>query len=308
MTPQLDKLIQFSRNTKHTSLYEWSLHEASQSGEKLGSDLIPFDWTVRFSATRLRHFSDLKIRRVYREDGSSDSESRSSAFLVANLVFDAAYSASSKWSGTKLSMFGTDRLVTSATLRIEELAAESTAEECTVWGCPSYQTEIDYHLRTIPDTIEVYLRVSGSRFRELCALAESPVAQSLDLFLSRVDGFYSVWAPEIGTDSIKILTSVEDHVVLGAEDTIQPPRLGFVGDFQLSLTRHVDVRSDVLSQPGADEPASVPPPAPLALTEDGGVLEPKRTHEELLQVHKAVTALVVPAWIAVALLGLLLIF
>lgn len=308
MTSTLDKLIHFSRNTKHTSLYEWSLHEASQSGAKLSSDLIPFDWTIRFSASSLRLFSDLKISRVYREGTSSGTELRSSTFLVADLAFDAAYSSSSRWSGTKLSMFGTDRLVTTATLRIEELADESTVEECTTWGCPSYQTDIDFHLRTIPDTLEVSLRVSGPRFRELCTVAASPIAQSLDIYLSRVDGLYSVWSPEIGTDSIKILTDSEYHVVLAAEDAVQPPRLGVVGEFHLSLVRHAAVRSVVPSPAHEAEDGDVSVPALSAFTDDDRVIAAQRAQDSAARLHKAVAALAIPAWISVVLLGFLLVF
>ncbi|MBA3853142.1 MAG: hypothetical protein C0503_01935 [Gemmatimonas sp.] len=308
MTSKLDKLIQFSRNTKHTSLYEWSLHEASPSSEKLSSDLIPFDWTIRFSASSLKLFSDLKIRRVYREGSSSSTELRTSTVLVADLAFDSAYSASSKWSGTRLSMFGTDRLVTTARLRIEEVADESTVEECTIWGCPSYQTEVDFHLRTIPDTLEVSLRVSGPRFQELCAVAASPVAQSLDVYLSRVDGLYSVWAPEIGTDSIKILADSEYHVVLGAEDAVQPPRLGVVGEFQLTLVRHAAIRSIISSPADEADDRDVPVPALAAFTEDARVIAAQSAQDSVARVHKAVASLAIPAWICVVLLGLLLVF
>lgn len=308
MTSQPDKQIQFSRNTKHTRLYEWSLHEASQSGEKLGPDLIPYDWTTRFSATALRLLSELTQRRVYRDGGEDAVETHETEVLVAELAFDGEYSSSSDWSGTELSMFGTDRLIRTARLRIEEVNAEASVEECTVWGCPSYKTEIDFHIRTIPDTIEFHLRVSHARFLELRGLTSAPTTHSLDIYVAGVEGFYSVWSPEIGTDGIKILTATSEHAVKDSEDGITLPRLGKVGEFKLTLTRHAALqpipapKRSILDELDSEKPAALEQP------EHDQNPSPQELQSELLRLRSTVGALAVPAWILVALLFLIAIF
>jgi len=63
----------------------------------------------------------------------------------------------------------------------------------------------------------------------------------VDIFslrLGQVDGFYSEWSPAVSTSNIKILPKgSESEVVIPENCKIEPPRLGEVSEFSLSITQ-----------------------------------------------------------------------
>lgn len=303
----LERPIRFNRDSEHKSLYSWSLHEMSPAGEKLDRDLIPWSWTLRFAATGLRLHRDYRLERSRRVDGTVGSEQHTSVALGASLRLDSEYSSESRWSGTKLTMLGTEREVTEISLRVEPLASEAEVERCKLWGCPSYTTEIDFRDHTFPDMLQLQLSVTPSRFRELSELTTCPHPISLSVLISRVAGFYSDWSPAIGTDKVKILTNEEDHVVADApsgDGTLS--RLGDVGEFTLSLIQHAAVHTpDVTVE--SDEDASdfdAPSAADVVTTAEVEALQ--KVLRELAVTRRTVASIRTPMWIVVVLLGLLL--
>jgi hypothetical protein len=307
MKLNLERQIRFSRESEHSSLYQWSLNELSPSGERLDRDLIPWDWTLRFVASDLRLHSSYQLKRAFREDRTVGTERLISEALVARLRLDAAFSSESRWSLTTLSMLGTEREVSAISLRVESLASEDEGERCTLWGCPSYTTEIDFHDRTFPDTLQIQLSVAPSRFRDLCALTTRPHPILLSVMVSEVSGFYSDWSPAIGTDRVKILTGNDAHVVESAPGTdMALPRLGEVGEFTLELAQHAAVHAPSAVVETDEDTSDVEAPHTVVAVTTPEVDAAQKLLLELSHTRRAVAAMRTPVWIAVVLLGLLL--
>lgn len=309
MKYNLDRPIRFSRDAEHKSLYSWSLQELSTSGEKLSRDLIPWDWTLRFVAIGLRLHSEFGLKRIYGDESTPKMERHTSVALVAPLRLDKEYSSESRYRGTKMTMMGTDRELTSIGLRIEPLANEDEPERCTLWGSPSFTTDIDFRDHTTEDTLGIQLSVAPARFRELCELIRAPHPIALSVMVSRAAGIYSDWSPAIGTDSVKILTDREAHLVDSEpEGDLLVPRLGEVGAFELSVIQHAAVHAPKLLAEADDAELleDSPNAGVTATTPEFDAL--REVRGELAGARKSVASLSAPIWIAVVLLGLLLLF
>jgi len=306
----LDRAIRFSDLREHTNLYPWSLHELSSSGERLGRDLIPWDWTLRFEAHTFRLLSIWGLKRSLGDDGNPSVEWKESTVVVADLQFDAEYSSESRWSRTKLSMLGTEREISQVRLRVRALQNEEEGERCKLFGFPSYTSEIDFHNHTFPDTIEIEVAVSPLRLRTLCEIATYPHPISASITVSRVSGLYSEWSPAIGTDSVRILTADEAHVVEGApEGEGVLPRLGDVGEFELLLSRHSALNTRVVSTEDSEEDGLEVDPRRVGETVTTPELQAlQNLSRDAAVVRRAISSMKAPLWIAVILIGLLLIF
>ena len=80
--------------------------------------------------------------------------------------------------------------------------------------------------------------LSPQRFNNLAEIIKTQTVDIVQVRLERVSGFYSEWSPSISTSSVKILTGYDDHKVICADDCdITPPRLGQVGEFNLSMVK-----------------------------------------------------------------------
>ena len=102
----------------------------------------------------------------------------------------------------------------------------------------SYTTEIDFRDETTDDVVEIYLSLAPNRFNRLVELIKDRRADIVQIRLGRVSGFYSEWSPSISTKNIKILTALEDMKIIFPNNCeITPPRLGDVGEFNISITQ-----------------------------------------------------------------------
>lgn len=304
MTFNLEKLVRYCGDSEHKSLYAWSLQESSPAGESLGRNLIPWNWTLRFAANELRIVTSYQLTERFDDDGKRAVETRESSVIVANLRIDTEFSSEFREEGTKLSMLGSDREITDVSLRIEPAEAANAPERCTMWGYPSFTTEIDFRDHTLPDQLQVQLAVTPARFAELCGLARGLRTLSVNVMISHVSGLYSDWSPAIATDSVKILTQEEDHAVAdppSPNSTV--PRLGTVGNFDLEVIQHVPVYApeDALSEDDADAGDEV---SQMAATSTSPVPIDSETAQRLIReqeiTRKAIASLAVPLWTAVA--------
>jgi hypothetical protein len=304
MKINLDRSVRYCEDSEHKSLYAWSLQETSAVGERLGRDLIPWSWTLRFLASELRVHRSYHLAEHFEGAGNRSVEARESSALVAKLRMDRAFSSEFREKGTKLSMIGSDREITDVSLRIEPNKDGNASERCTIWGCPSYTTEIDFRDHTFPDQLQIQVSATPARFRELCGLVSASRALSVNVMISRASGLYSDWSPAIATDSVKILTQEEAHAVAelpGPNSSV--PRLGDVGDFELEVIQHLPVyapqedRSEVDAEPAGEmSQMAVTSAAPLATA----VETAQRLLREQEITRKSIASLAVPLWIAVA--------
>lgn len=234
----LDRKIKLSEELEYKNLYSWSLQELNEEGEKVGRDQVPWIWNLYFTASELRYSRSIDIE----QEGDSVEECTSPKAQEREIIYAILHPGicqDGRWleDDTSYSMFGTNRKIKQFGLRISKTEKDSD-EKCRVWGCVSYTTEVDFREETTDDTVEIYLSLSPDRFNDIADQIKSQRIDILQIGLGRVSGFYSEWSPSISTNKIKILAASNDQEVLSSEGCkIYPPRLGNVGEFNITLTR-----------------------------------------------------------------------
>ena len=230
--------VTLTTETEYKNLYEWCLQEFDNEGKQVGRDLIPYEYFADFKVTNLRYELSLEHRdqdRNWLSDSFENDEIKeqhleveSSEVIHADLV-PAEY----LFVTPSYSMIGTNRKVDRILLKIYK--AEKAY--CKVFGFISYSSEVDFHDVREDDFLQVSLGVSPDNFNELARIINSNVVSEASLRLSNVMGFYSQWSPRVSTNSIKILTSHKDDLMIhGLEDAaVEPPRLGTVEKFSFHL-------------------------------------------------------------------------
>lgn len=241
MDAHLDNKIRLNNKTEHESLYSWCLQEINSEGEQLGRDLIPWSWSFHFTASELRltnsfEFGELSLFGYDEVEPKEEPEFQDTEIIIATL--HPGICTDGKWleDDPSFSMLGTNRAITDFSLRINAVE-EGEKEYCDVWGCVSYTAEIDFRDETTPDTIQIYLGLSKNRFNKLAELISKKNVDVVRVGISRVSGFYSDWSPSITTNSVKVLARGSDQEIEIPEGCeIEPPTLGEVGKFDLTLT------------------------------------------------------------------------
>jgi hypothetical protein len=242
MDYHLEKQIRLNDKTEHKSLYSWCLEEIDSEGEKAGKDFIPWAWSFHFTASELRlnqgfGFGELSLFGNDEKEQEENKEQNFEDSEVITAILHAGICTDGKRleDDTRFSMFGTDRAITNFSLRIYKVENEEK-ERCQIWGGVSYTSEIDFRNETSPDSIEIHLALSEARFNKLAELISTNRIDSARIGLSRVSGFYSEWSPSISTRMVKVLTSGSEHEIIKSDGCdINPPRLGNIGKFDLTL-------------------------------------------------------------------------
>lgn len=234
MDYNIENKIQLSEEAEYKSLYKWSLQEFNSDGKQIGRDQIPCPWSLYFTASSLSHYSSIDINEHVDENDEGAAENESiSAILHSgtcrdgkNLEDDVYYS-----------MFGTKRTIKTFDLVIHKLKDENDKETCRMWGAVSYTCDVDFRDETTDDVVQIWTSLSPKRFDNLVEQIKSKCVDILRVRLSGVSGFYSDWSPSITAHSIKILTGSpkEQKVIIQEGGEINPPRLGHVNEFDLSI-------------------------------------------------------------------------
>lgn len=235
MDYNLENKILLSEESEYKSLYSWSLQELDKDGKKIGSDQIPWRWSMYFTASELRFDNSIE---VYYSANEEDKEpTREREIIVAMLHPGFCRDGETLEYDVTYSMFGTRRAIKEFRLVIERLANDNE-EKCSIWGGVSYTAECDFREETVDDSIIITLLLRPERFNKLADLVKSRSIDMAEIYLSAVSGLYSDWSPSITTGRVKVLTAHKEHVVIKKDDCkIDPPRLGEVGEFRLSLTQ-----------------------------------------------------------------------
>ena len=236
MDYHLEREIILNNEAEHGGLDEWSLEEFDSEGVKIISNQIPWDWSFRFFISELR----LTQGVGFFEDEEDEVEKKEWKFQGSEAIFanfHPGYCSDGKLleSDTRFSMFGTNRHISAFSLRISKVEKEED-ERCRIWGGVSYTSEIDFRNETSPDSIEILLCLSEARFNKLAGLISRKEIDVARLCLSRVSGFYSEESPSIRTSNVKVLAGGrEQEVKIPDGCGIEPPRLGKVGEFDLTF-------------------------------------------------------------------------
>lgn len=68
MDYKLERKISLNESTKYESLYKWCLNEIDENNKKIDSDLIPWRFSLYFSAESLRVVREIEIESVYNKE------------------------------------------------------------------------------------------------------------------------------------------------------------------------------------------------------------------------------------------------
>jgi len=244
----LNRKIRLSEESEYKNLYSWSLQELDEDGEKIGSDQIPWAWSLYFTASELRYSKSIEIEKVP-DDEEDEISSKDKDGESIYVILHPGICRDGHWleDDTSYSMLGTDRKIKQFGLKISK-AAEDNDEQCHIWGCVSYTAEMDFRDETVDDTVEIYLSLKPKQFGQIAEQLKSRQVDAFQVRLGGVSGFYSEWSPSISTSNIKILAASDDQEVQIPEGCkIEPPRLGNVREFSLTATeRHkLDPKQDL---------------------------------------------------------------
>lgn len=309
----VNRKVALNQDSKYKALYTWSLQEHDDEGKELGSDQIPWAWSVVFTATEMALTEELKLEvetpgfaRPRADEGESPEEEKIT-IEESNSIRAELQPGYFGERGARYSMFGTDRTIKSFRLWISKLADETKPERCSAWGSLSYTYELDFRNKTDDDTLQFYLQVSAARFARYVEMMRAYPANTMTLRLGMVDGLYSDWSPSISTDQIKVLTNLKDHQLTVPEGCpIKPPTLGRIGRFSIIFTTRRDIDQPAPEIEPSDEalPESVvektPSPAEVGLELQRAALKLAVQHGQRLKI------LSYAAWVIAALLALII--
>jgi len=249
MELHLDCKIRLSDASEFGNLYKWSLQETDENGKQIGSDQVPWQWNLWFTASELSYHRTLEsVGECVLTDDGVEYEPMSveeSEQISGKLCFGVANDG--EWQdATSYSMFGTSRRIKQFQLVVRKLASDDATECCVMWGCVSYTSEgADFGDETQDDVVQVSLHLSTDKFDRLARTIQARQVDLAQLYLGKVSGFYSEWSPSIVTRQVKVLVASKDQEVLGAESSeINPPRLGEVGEFSLTISNRCELQID----------------------------------------------------------------
>ena len=181
---KIDKKIQFNGETKHPSLYKWCLNEV-EADNRLSGDLIPWAWGFYFTASSLSVVREVAIdSRSHKEKKETTETTTIRGFLYSGGCWDGK--EIEKYAN--FSMFGTNRIIKKFDLSIYQ-ADEGQDEGCYLWGCPSYETEIDFRTDITDDDVIINVALNAKRFNEFVRLIEAKQVDIAILRISQVAGF-----------------------------------------------------------------------------------------------------------------------
>lgn len=220
METDVDIKIRLNQNYRG-SRASWSLQEFDQNEGKWSEDLIPWDLWESFSASEIHLTHTIKNNR---ETG-----------IVAESK--GIYGILGPSQRTPYLMMGTNRRIERFPLSVQMTDERFNEEVCYLWGALEHR---DYWtFETSEDEVGVTILLNPERFHKLAGIVESGGVSSIKVSLRNVPGFFAPPSgPDIFADYIKILTDDSDQKVIIPEDCeIDPPRLGIVEEFELSVSQ-----------------------------------------------------------------------
>ncbi|WP_315768443.1 MULTISPECIES: hypothetical protein [unclassified Bradyrhizobium] len=293
----MERELRLHTGPKHKNLYSWAINEFNDKGNRVGEDQIPWPWSQHFIATSAAFADSIDLKTKY---GSRDAAPPTREITERQVISVGLRPRDDGWiSGTKFSMFGTDRAIKSFELAIEPLADPAEQENCTAWGTVSYTSEIDFRNSTTDDCVVFYLAVKPETFARYAAKLAAGSVDEIAFRVSSVAGFYAEWSPGISTSRVKVLTRGDEHRVQLPEDVdFEPPRLGEVGAAALHINRRLEFAKQAAETHDDQEPAR-----------HGTVLVAPETKPAVVapdpQTLKALKSLKRAAWFIVSLLTLI---
>lgn len=237
MDYHLENKVLLSEESKYKSLYSWSLQEFDKEGKQVGCDMIPWIWSLYFTASELRHNYSINIYSKEESDTEEDPESTQDSENISGILHSGTCSDGKSLEDEVLySMFGTNRIINHFRLSIRKANEGGEKPKCSIIGFVSYTSESDFRKEITDDDVYVDLILTPQQFNKIAELIKTKRVDILEIRLRGVSGFYSDWSPSISTNYIKILTDSDEHKVIILENSkIDPPRLGDVSEFNMTV-------------------------------------------------------------------------
>jgi hypothetical protein len=334
MDYHLDRIIRYSTEREYENLYKWSLKEFDENGNQLGRDQIPWKGGLSFTATELNYLSTIVKHAPFHfsenndEAETEDNEEDPAVFDDKILGYlQPGFPAEDNWDDeTVYSMFGTERIVENFQLMIirinptlEGEGEKETKERVSVWGIPRNTVGIDFRDYTQEDVIQITVRLKPENFDPLVKRLQIGAIDQLYLNIEKVPGFYSEWSPEVSTNRVKVLAmGNNEEVVMPDGVDFQPPYLHGVNWAKgFSLSARTNSKLTLKPTPRLKDTDSLYPLNQFELDEySESVLSVAADEEQrpdpniqliiqLAETKKAIASLKVPLWLAVILLGLI---
>jgi hypothetical protein len=233
MDYNIARKLRFNTKSEHSSLYKWCINDIDDDGSNDG-DFIPWVWGLIFTATALKVHRTVTLKNEPVENKVDESVNKTiqDCLITGDLFSGRCFDGKNLERYVSYSMFGTNRIIQNFGLSVYPVEIEQE-ENCFLWACPSYDSEIDFKNETSDDTVDINLFITREKFNELAQLIDKNAIQNAAVRLSQVDGFYAQWSPSITTRDIKVLTEYHEIENLEKKDK-SIPRVEKVGEFNIS--------------------------------------------------------------------------
>lgn len=316
MKYHLENKIFLTEEVQHKGLYPWALKEVDQDDKQINGELIPWEHSVRFTASELRL---IYVAEISKEEAPTiDEKMRKTKEKdhIFGILHPGFCDAGGFWEGdVSYSMFGTNRKINQFVIYISKKENDGDNTTCSLWGDVSNTFEMDFHEETVSDFVQISLCLPESQFNKIAELVRARKIDILEINLREVSGFYSEWDMSVSTYKMKVLTndSKSQEVMMPQGCDINPPRLGDIGEVRVTLIqRHElnpkqDFKSISIDELFNDDDDEANSPEEQeqqdSLSETDPVILSKLTSNEKLLKY-----LLMPLWIIVILLAIKLVF
>jgi len=239
----LERKIKINRDPKYKSPNGWCLNEFDDKEELIGSDWIPFNWSLAFTLTSLKLATHLHVNK--KADATtletSSSPSGESGTYIERTILGRFCSGVCNETGNlvkvdQFSIFGTARSIKEFNVAISEVSADNE-EVCWFTVIPSYESEgYDFNKVIEKDFAGFSVYLNSAKFNELTRLIESHSIDSASLSMSNVEGAYSQDYPTISRHyEIKLLT--DGNAIEGVEKSkFEGTTVSKVGSFNIDFS------------------------------------------------------------------------
>ena len=221
----LEHQVRFNSSSEYKSLYTWNIDEIDENEKVVNKALIPWEWGVMFKTTKVNYNSS------YHHETSTKYESINCDLKVIGI------------DTPRLEMFGTSREIKNIRLEINRSTdTEDNIEGIFAMGTPQYESEIDFRSFTTPDSLWFNLYLVAEKYEELKQLVIQNRLTSVDLNITKCEGLYAKWTPQVSTSLIKVLTN--EHIPLEVPEEskdINIPMLGEVKEYKFSYSIERDL-------------------------------------------------------------------
>jgi hypothetical protein len=238
----LERGLRLHTQPEYKSLYDWAINEIDAQDQQTGHDLIPWNWSLYFTATSCVLGDGIDIRLPFRSsEATPEPKIAQSQAIRVQLRPGSEGDDRDYFRRTTSSMFGTDRAINSFEMYIHPIADPADQESCAAWGTVSYTYENDFKNRTTEDCIVFYLFVKPETYARYATNLSHGLVNEMVLRVGSVAGFYSEWSPSISTRNVKVLTTGDEQkITLPPGVEFEPPRLGYVGEAQLYSNQRLE--------------------------------------------------------------------